>query len=73
MAVQSLQRIEHVLQEAIVKSQLQPARCLLNVDLLALKQSCSICDQITSSINFSQLQSKLLASILHVPNDAINS
>ena len=58
MAVQGLQRIDHILQEAIVKSQLQPARCLLNFDLLTLKQSCLLCDQITSSIHFQSIAIK---------------
>ena len=64
VAVQGLHRIEHVLQAAFTSLELQSARCPLNFDILTLKKSCSICDQIHGTIHFQPLKIKAACSTL---------
>ena len=64
VAVQALHRIEHVLQAAFTSLELQSARCPLNFDILTLKKSCSICDQIHGTIHFQPLKIKAACSTL---------
>ena len=64
VAVQGLHRIEHVLQAAFTSLELQSARCPLNFDILTLKKSCSICDQIHGTTHFQPLKIKAACSTL---------
>lgn len=69
VAVEGLYRIEHVLQAAFSSLELQSAHslfssldlksaCPLNFDILTLKRSCSICDQMDGTIHFKPLKIK---------------
>ena len=60
-----LHRIEHVLQAAFTSLELQSAHCPLNFDLLTLKQSCTICDQITRMVHFKPLKIKTACKTLN--------
>ena len=60
-----LHRIEHVLQAAFTSLELQSAHCPLNFDLFTLKQSCSICDQMTRMIHFKPLKIKTACKTLN--------
>ena len=64
VAVEGLYRIEHVLQAAFTSLELQSARCPLNFDILTLKKSCSICDQMHGTIHFQPLKIKAACSTL---------
>ena len=64
VAVQGLHRIEHVLQAAFTSLEVQSANCPLNFDLLTLKKSCSICDQMNGSTHFKPLKIKAACSTL---------